>query len=145
MIKRWKLVAGLAAILAIIPIPYTASPKWRVLVVDQSGNPAPDILVRLEFENYFVEDSGHEEDQRTDADGRVTFPRHQRSASLLRRFFYTAQDVASFVHAGFGPHATVFAFGEGVEGEATEGDIVTDWTGAPNEMESRIILRTMKN
>jgi hypothetical protein len=50
----------------------------------------------------------------------------------VRDFAEQIEDVLSAerlnVHASYGPHATVFAFRKGLEGTATTGDLVTDWT-----------------
>lgn len=136
---KWKIVAAGMLALTLIPIPYLASPEWSVLVVDESGNPIPGILVRLEYQNYSVERGGHEEDRTTDEHGRATFPSHKSSASTLRRCYYSAQSAMALAHASFGPNAYVLAFGDHLEGDATTGGFITFWTGHPDRMESQII------
>jgi hypothetical protein len=111
----WKLAAAAVLICGLIPIPYLASPEWNVLVVDESGRPLSNILVRLDYENYSVEESSHEDEQTTDSNGRVMFPSHKSSASILRRCYYTAQSAMALAHASFGPSATVDAFGSHLE------------------------------
>jgi hypothetical protein len=115
-----------------------------VQVVDQNGKPIAGMLVRLDYQNYSVEQEGHEEDRITDGSGHAKFPRHTSSASLLRRCYYTAQSGAAFAHASFGPHDSVFALGNHLEGSATSGEFVTDWTGHPAQMESRIVAHPAK-
>ena len=49
------------------------------------------------------------------------------------------------VHASFGPHASVFAFGNGLRGSAIDSrNVIVDWTGKPGHMESRIIVTPRK-
>jgi len=47
----------------------------------------------------------------------------------------------SLAHASFGPHAHVFAFWKGREGDATNGNLIVDWTGTPDTMESKILAK----
>ncbi len=98
-------------------------------------------LIRLSYQNYSAERRSHEEDRTTNERGQASFERRESSASILQLCFYTGLSAArAGVHAGFGRHAWVFAFGEGREGFATSGQLVTDWTGNPDHMESRIAL-----
>lgn len=142
-LTRTRIVAiscgGLLA-LSLVPVPYLASPDWEVWVVDQGGNPVHGI-VRLEYENYSVEATGHEEDLVTDDAGYAHFQPHRASASFLRRCFYTASSAAALAHASFGPHDYVLAFGNGLEGDAVTNGYVTDWTGEPDHMKSTIKVR----
>jgi hypothetical protein len=140
---RKKVIVWAAALVAVslIPVPYLASPEWHVQVVDESGKPLQGMTVRIEHKNYSVETRGHEEDRLTDEHGDVVFPKHTRSASTLRRCIFTALSATAFAHASFGPHAYVFAFGKGLEGDALSGDIVTDWSGQLARMDSRIVAK----
>ena len=127
------------AALSLIPIPYRACPMWDVLVVDDSGHPVPGVTVRLVYQNYSAESQSHQEDRITNESGRAAFPRQVSSASILRRCYYTGLSAGASVHASFGRHAWVFAFGKGLEGTATSGQVVTDWTGSPDHIESKIV------
>jgi len=81
-------------------------------------------------------------DRQTDANGHATFPANKTEYSLLSQVAGTLTALIHFdVHASYGPHATVFAFGKHSEGTATTGQYVTDWTGCPSSMESRIVVR----
>jgi len=135
------LTAAIVLALSLIPVPYLASPEWSVRVVDESGNPLSGMLVRLSYTNYSVETTGHDEDRYTDQRGATIFPKHRRWASTLQRCFFTALSATALAHASYGPSATVMAFGKGLEGEAVSDDIVTDWTGQPARMDSRIVAR----
>lgn len=121
------------------PIPYTAAPAWAVWVIDEVGVPIQGMNVRLSYQNHSAESKGHELDAITDSQGHVYFPRRTASASIGRHIIYFAWSATTGVHASFGRHANVFAFGQGRQGSATTGDVITDWTGAPQEMESRIV------
>jgi hypothetical protein len=147
MIRRQKLIAGTIALvtLSVIPIPYLASPEWSVTVVDTDGSPLQGMTVRLSWQNYSVENDGHEQDLTTDPQGRVNFPRHIGRASVVQRCFFTAQSAAAGVHAAFGPHVTLFAFGKGREGDAVTGQHLTDWIGKPGHMESTIVAKIAKD
>jgi hypothetical protein len=82
---------------------------------------------------------------RTDENGYVVFSARTMKAPALRRMFETIASATGGVHASYGPHAFVLAFGPGgLAGEAVNGKYVADWTGAPSEMQSRIVLRPRK-
>lgn len=124
---------------SLIPIPYFACPSWDVSVVDDVGRPVQGETVRLVYQNYSAEAQSHEEDRITDERGHAAFPRRESSASIFRLCYYTASSARAGVHARFGRHALVFAFGKGLSGISTSGKLVTDWTGSPDRMESRIV------
>jgi hypothetical protein len=140
-IRRSVVVGAIILALLLIPIPYRACPTWDVWVVDDGGQPVRDVTVRLVYQNYSAESRSHENDRITNERGHAIFPRQESSASVLRRCYYTVLSATAGVHGSFGRHAWVFAFGKGLEGNATSGPIVTDWTGSPDHMESRIVAR----
>ena len=126
----------------LIPQRYLASPDWKVKVFDLSGKPLQNVSVRLNFQNYSVEDTWHEEDQLTDAIGYVHFPERRGWTMLLLRAFYTLKSAQALAHASFGPHAYVFAFHDGLEGNVvTPLSYIYDWTGQPSHIESSITLK----
>ena len=135
-------VAGLTTaflLAAVWPITSPATPHWEVWVVDENGHALQGMTVRLVWENYSAESESHEQDLRTDENGYVVFPARTFKASALRRLFGTIRAARAGVHASFGPHAYVFAFGRGLEGDAVAHGYITDWTGKPDEMQSRIV------
>jgi hypothetical protein len=136
--RRIVLVGVVLIGLSLIPIPYLASPAWDVSVVDDTGQPVRGVTVRLSYQNYSAERRSHEEDRIPNESGVATFPRRESSASIMERCYYTVLSARAGVHSSFGRHAGVFAFGKGLEGTATSGAFVTDWTGSPDHMESRI-------
>ncbi len=140
--KKHLVGAAVALIaLSLIPIPYLAAPEWHVTVVDEFGAPISGMTVRLSWKNYSTESEGHEEDRVTDSDGSVAFPARKGWASSLQRLWFSSLMATSLAHASFGPHATVFAFGQDREGSAINGGKITDWTGKPVEMRSEIIAQ----
>jgi hypothetical protein len=141
--KSAVIAGGVLLVLALIPIPYRASPDWKVWVVDSTGNPAGGVTVQLSYQNYSVESDGHEEERLTDEHGYTHFDEHRLAASLLQRCWYSVMSARALAHASFGPHDWVFAFGNGLQGEAVSDGIVTDWTGTPAQMESQIVLKAV--
>jgi hypothetical protein len=126
----------------LVPVSSLAAPEWDVTVIDERGRPVEGMTVRETWQNYSVEMEGHEADRQTDANGQAAFPALKSRYSVLRQVAGTVSTLIHFnVHASYGPHANVFAFGKGFEGSATIGDYVADWTGRPSIMRSRIIAR----
>jgi|SRR6185437_3932590 len=135
------IIAAAAVIAAFIPVRSLNCPAWDVWVTDRSGRAARGVTVRLSCRNYSAERDSHEIDATTNAQGRVAFSARTISASLGRRALAILSSAMEGAHASFGPHASVFAFGEGLEGFAIdEKGVVVDWTGKPSHMESRIIV-----
>ncbi|MGA7341402.1 MAG: hypothetical protein WBE72_08775 [Terracidiphilus sp.] len=145
--RKTKWLAAAAALLALsfIPLPYLASPEWNVTVVDETGKPLQGMTVRMTWENYSVESTGHKEDLLTNGSGQVHFYKRLSWASAIQRCFFTLQSAAALAHASFGSHRTVFAIGKGREGNAVSGQYVTDWTGHPDYLESKIVATLIKN
>ena len=128
--------------MGLFPMRYLTSPHWEVRVVTEDGQPLPGINVRLEYQDYSAEGQDHELTLVTDASGHCVFPAQFEKHSFFLRVFYSLLSAVNLgVHAGFGRHAFVFAFGGGYEGDAVSGEYVTDWTGSPAAMESRIVAK----
>jgi len=146
--KKIVLFVGVASALTFAVFAYwlftvssLAAPEWEVTVVDEHGKPVEGMTVRETWQNYSVEATGHEMDRQTDANGHATFPAHKTEYSLLSQVAGTLTALIHFnIHASYGPHASVFAFGKNLEGTATTGQYVTDWTGYPSSMQSRIVV-----
>jgi hypothetical protein len=142
MTTRARILTCLAgsglAVFALIPFPYLAAPRWDVWVVDEAGAPIDGMTVRRVYRSYSTESEEHTEDQVTDKRGYAAFPVRWSSASTPQRCEFTVLSALVFVHASFGSHAYVFAFGNGKEGSAVSGQYVTDWTGELDYMRSRI-------
>jgi len=130
-------VAFLAALL--IPFSYQVCPRWDVSVVDASGQPLPGMTVRLNYQDYSVENVHHEVDQISDSQGKASFPGQWASRPLAWRGAGAVLSAFSHgVHASIGRHSDVFAFGGGLRGYAVSNGFVTDWTGKPSRMSSKI-------
>ena len=139
------LVGAVLAAAALIPIPYLAAPKWEVWVLDEAGVPIEGITVRRVYQNYSTEREDHEEDQVTDKQGYASFPERRTSASSARRCVISSLSALALVHASFGPHAYVLAFGNGRQGSAVSGNYITDWTGRSEYMKSRITAGPLRD
>jgi hypothetical protein len=134
--------AALVGLLVVNPVISTPeTPRWEVWVVDQDGRPLQGMTVRLLWHNYSAESTGDIEEHQTDENGYVVFPARRLAASLRDRLSVIIQSAGAGVHASFGPHASVYAFGRGLEGYAVTGPYVTDWRGSPDAMQSRIIAK----
>jgi hypothetical protein len=143
-LNRWCVLGLVAAVLLIVgawPMSYLASPRWEVWVVTDDGQPIPQINVRLVYKNHSAESESHEVTLITDENGHALFPQHYEKACIFQRLFYTLSSARAGVHASFGRHAYVFAFGSGYEGSAVTGKYVADWRGKPDSMQSRIVAK----
>jgi hypothetical protein len=134
------IVAALFAFLA-WPTATVQCPTWGVQVVDDSGHPLQGMTVRLSYKNYSGESESHHEDLQTDAKGYVLFHQKSLRAPGVRRALAIVGSATGGVHASFGPHAWVWTFGKGLEGIAVNDGHVTDWTGSPSQMTSKIVAK----
>lgn len=125
-----------------IPLRSLECPSWDVWVTDQGGQPVPGATVRVTYQNYSAERESHEMDAITDGQGHAKFSVQTLSTSLSRRIVAMLSSASAGVHASFGPHASVSAFGNGLEGFAIDKqkNVVIDWAGKPDHMESRIVV-----
>ena len=78
---------------------------------------------------------------RTDESGHVLFQAQYGRVCFLQRLYYTVSSAEAGVHASFGQHAFVFAFGGGYEEYALAGRYLIDWRGTPVSMQSRIVVK----
>lgn len=139
----FAVAVGLLIVNPVISSP--ATPHWEVWVFDEQGHPLEGMTVRLSWRNYSAETADNQEDRHTDENGHVVFPASRLAASLRDRISATIQSAGAGVHASFGSHAFVFAFGHGLEGVSVSGPYVTDWRGKPDEMQSRIVVHKAAN
>src|SRR6266404_2486758 len=139
--KMLLILVACALGLGVIPLESLNCPAWDVWVVDQNGQPVSGIAVRLSYKNYSAEDETHEIDRTTDQRGHTAFAAQTLSASLVRRLIFILSSLRAGIHASFGRHASVFAFGKGLEGFDVDlqRNIVVEWTGESRNMESRIV------
>ena len=138
-------LAAVGIALAIFPYKSQVCPSWHVRVVDESQRPVAGLTVRLSYQNYSAESRSHEVDVVSDDGGDAIFPAATVRVSIARRCLFTLLSAGTGVHASFGPHAWVFAFGKGLEGTAVDPQRnVIDWTGRPSHMESVIVVKPQK-
>jgi hypothetical protein len=137
------LIFALIALGTFLAWPTTSaqSPFWEVWVVNEAGQPLQGVVVTLSYQNYSAESEDHTERVQTDARGYAVFAPRSLRASRLRRIITTALSATAGVHASFGPHAWVWADGNGLHGYALSNGNLTDWTGKPPKMESRIVAK----
>lgn len=132
-------IALVVGLILCIPIHMTAAPDWSVTVVDGNGLPVAGVTIREININYTFVSQGHENNRITDALGRAHFA-HVREWHLLGRGIAgTFSSVLAGIHASFGTHASVFAFGKG-EGSAIRDGYVEDWTGSPEVYAYKIVV-----
>jgi hypothetical protein len=87
--KSWILLLAILLIVSLIffaPYRSTTSPQWVIQVVDGSGRPVPSLPVRQEWSYFGIDLAPWVDNRKTDADGRVTFPRRVIWASFASRF-----------------------------------------------------------
>jgi hypothetical protein len=144
--RMFWIVAALAVGAFFIPLRSLDSPAWDVWVTDQRGQPVSGMTVRLSYRNYSAESESHEIDAITDTYGHVVFGAQMLTASLGRRAVVALLSATAGVHSSFGSHATVVAFGRGLQGFDVdkERNLVVDWSGKPDHMESRIVVAPRK-
>ena len=99
-------------------------PAWKIQVVDPSGKPMRNVFVRQVWRDYDVEDTDHESDAYTDRNGFVSFPqRRGPKVSEDARKNNRLKNVQELgVHASFGVHAYILAWGKIVGCKRLEGD-----------------------
>ena len=125
-----------------IPVQTIEAPEWEILVVNSHGDPVNGVTVREVFRDYSVPVQQGEHDLITSEQGKVIFPKREARISFARRVLGVASSImAEGVHASFGRHAHVFAFGK-CEGDPVKNGYVEDWTGHPAHNKSTIICRT---
>jgi hypothetical protein len=113
-ISRKSLGIGITAILlALLLFPFETMvvPEWNLRIVDETGKKVSSVPVTESWSHYVLEKNGHYDEQVTDAEGYVRFPRRGIRANLISR---TSNYVLSTlnVHGGKGPAAWVSVMGD---------------------------------
>ena len=141
--KKLFLLTSLFALVIFLAWPSTTaqSPLWEVWVVNEAGQRLQGITVTLIYHNYSAESEGHSEQKQTDASGYAVFSPRSLKAHRFRRLIATIESAEAGVHASFGPHAHVWANGNGLTGDAASNGYLTDWTGSPPRMSSTITAK----
>lgn len=106
--KLWTAIS-LGCVILLYPFESTVAPSESVLVVTEDWRPIQDTTVRQIWQDYSLESRGHEEDLKTDENGRVAFPRRTIRASVLRRLVHPIWNILrQGVHASFNVHTDMF-------------------------------------
>jgi len=115
--SRLRLTVILVAwILLLFPFKQTIAPEWTIHTLDANRRPLANITVREEWQQYSLENEGHEEDRLTDSVGRVQFPRRYLRSSIGQRLIGCLKQVMiTGVHASCGANSYLVAFGKGVD------------------------------
>lgn len=129
-------IAAIVGIICIVPVPHMVAPRWSVTVVDESHRPRAGLTVRESSQDYSLESTSHEVDLTSSADGRAIFPARYLYASVVQRMLGAVRNIIETgVHASFGTHTWVLAFGKGLEGYSE------DWHGNSRSIDTVIVVQ----
>ena len=128
--RLWIVI--IVGIAFLYPFKSTVVSSQNVLVITDDGTPIQNALVRQIWQHYSLEYRGHEEDLKTGANGRVTFPERTIRASLVTRVAYPIWILFNTgIHASFGVRTDMFQVRDAAEtrvvtqiAEAQPGDVV---------------------
>ncbi|HEV2826446.1 MAG TPA: hypothetical protein VGW76_02500 [Pyrinomonadaceae bacterium] len=98
-------------VLMVIPFEITVVPEWKLRVVDQTGQGLKGNRVRESWSHYTLETQSHEEEQLSDANGYVQFPRRTIRTNIITWAAKFAARIVN-VHSSFGPSASAHYLGE---------------------------------
>ena len=86
---RIAIIVALVLILGLLIYPFksTTVPQWNLRVLDDEGAPVREINVTEHWQHYPLDSSAHQELQRPNHDGFVSFGLRSTRASLVRRLF----------------------------------------------------------
>ena len=99
------------------------------------------VLVIASLSGLPTEPRSHEITLTADEHGHVLFPAQFQKTSLVQRVGYALSSLNGGFRAGYGRHAFVFAFSSALEGNDTNGERITNWTGSPASMESKMVAQ----
>lgn len=102
---------GLLVITFLYPFQSTTVPQWNLRVVDDAGTPVRGINVTEHWQHHPVESSEHEEVQRTNQDGFVSFDIRTFRASLARRLFARLNAARQRPRSRTEPYGAIVAWG----------------------------------
>ena len=99
---RFVVIVGLVLFLVTFLYPFETStvPLWNLRVVDDAGAPVREINVTEHWQNYLLENSGHEEAQTTNQDGLVSFGARTIRASIARRLLSRMSKFGNYNNRG---------------------------------------------
>ena len=103
-------IVAIGAYLA-TPINITVVPNWRVIVLDEAGNPLSGVSVEQRWQYYALESSPHLEKKITDKVGMVNFPKRilvARRSSIVNG--YISNFLTFSVHGSTGKSSNLHVF-----------------------------------
>ena len=113
--RTLKLLASVLFVLMLVliyPFQSTVVPLWDLRVVDREGAPVTGINVTQHWQHNLLESVGHEELQRTDQEGRVTFPPRRIRAAIFTRIRLAASKLwREGRQARMNPYSSVVVWG----------------------------------
>jgi hypothetical protein len=140
---RWRVLIVAAVLAALLFCPYksTTAPAWRIQIVEENGQPVPNLQVKQAWGFFPLDIALWEDDRVTDGQGRTAFPRRTTWASLARR--------VSLVDATDGATAGPGFFIQACDGShLKEAKLFWDgnryWNPAVHEGESRVVAKPVK-
>jgi hypothetical protein len=89
-----------------LPLESSVVPEAKVVVVDDSGTPMPNVLVKQQWKDVGVEDQIHVDLVRTNENGVASFPTRKGRSSLGRRLLKVVWRTATQ-----GAHASIWPYG----------------------------------
>lgn len=98
----------MAAFFLLIPWESRVAPQVRIQVLDETGRPAPDVVVTQRW-GHFNFGSEKETYARSNESGYVEFPSRSVRANLASRIIKPV--IGIFMHEGLGPYAQIHAYG----------------------------------
>ena len=103
--REWRITVTIfgAILLLFMPFPTQMVPKWKLLVVDEQGQPLANVKVEQSWEHYsFIGVKGFDE-RRSDENGYVMFPQRLLWAGLISRIVSPIlAEIGTLVHGSTG-------------------------------------------
>src|SRR5438876_10937637 len=90
----------------------TIAPAVQVRILDESGNPAKDVLVVEDWEYRSIGSHEAQASVRSDQDGYAGFPRRSERLSFANQLLSVGREILYLPHGyGIGPYVRVMAYG----------------------------------
>jgi hypothetical protein len=98
-------------------IPVNVVPEWELRLIDESGQPVPNVRIDQSWKDYSLEfySFGHiDKSLSSDEQGIVRFPARNILVSISQIIAAKIVDVLTSIspHASYGPHSHVYCLGE---------------------------------
>lgn len=110
------MILGIVCLILFFPTKKEILPSWRVQIVDPTGKPATNTLVRQIWRDTSIEFSSNQEDKYTDATGEVLFPKRTARVCLLQRAIVPVYSILSHESFYLGPNGLIYTQREDCEG-----------------------------